>query len=156
MIIIAVIVPITIIGLIGSLCIFLYCRRRCKARQNGRQDNYADNNDGEINVHVNVGIPIQQDALNGYSIIGDPEAPVSISRESDGDSQAQCVNKDIKIKDVKAFKGTCTICHEPNKSNPPCVKFRKCEHVFHKSCVDEMMQNVEEDNKRCPNCRIEV
>ena len=142
--------------MIGSLCIYLYCRRRCKARQNDRQNNYAENDDGEINIQVNVGIPVNQDALNGYSIIGDPEAPVSISRESEVSSQEQCVKSDIKIKDVKALKGECTICLNPNESNPPCVKFRKCEHVFHKLCVDKMRKEVGDDNMRCPNCRIEV
>ena len=46
----------------------------------------------------------------------------------------------------------CAICLEDYKSGDECRRFVKCDHSYHKACIDPWMAQ----GKRCPLCREPV
>jgi hypothetical protein len=44
----------------------------------------------------------------------------------------------------------CSICLDKNKTK--IIKFNICKHKFHKSCIEEWIQNT----NTCPLCRIKL
>eukprot|EP00977_Amphora_coffeiformis_P018496 scaffold6550_cov167-Amphora_coffeaeformis.AAC.8 len=47
----------------------------------------------------------------------------------------------------------CTICQEYCTSSGNCQKMGRCDHVFHKECIERHLQ---QGNTSCPNCREQV
>jgi hypothetical protein len=65
---------------------------------------------------------------------------------------------DKDLSDIKSYKyidngakNKCTICYE-NLEKDEIVSELKCEHIFHKECIDEYLKNY---NYKCPVCRSE-
>lgn len=47
----------------------------------------------------------------------------------------------------------CTVCLENiNMIDKDIIKFKKCNHMFHKECIDEWIKI----NKSCPICRVDI
>jgi hypothetical protein len=46
----------------------------------------------------------------------------------------------------------CAICLNNYKTNEYKRELNKCNHIFHKKCIDKWFKNS--DNKSCPLCRI--
>ena len=152
-VLIAILVPSLLIGLCGSCCIFMYCRRRYKASR-GRQNNYQDNTGPQL--QVNIGIPVTLGKVEPYEIIENGAAPVEKAQNQD--LEATIVEDCIEVEPKKSYKdleGTCSICREAYKSSPPLAKVIDCKHIFHKSCVDELIKNTLDNKLNCPECRHE-
>lgn len=59
--------------------------------------------------------------------------------------------KKIK-KDNESSLENCCICLEEYKENT-FKRTLKCEHHFHKKCIDKWLKNCDDDNIHCPMCR---
>lgn len=54
---------------------------------------------------------------------------------------------------LKADEEICEICYKGFEVNDFIVQLRKCDHVFHKNCMDEFVKEQKENQINCVICR---
>lgn len=89
---------------------------------------------------------------------GQPGAPqgncvgVSPARDPQGDQDSSTQPPTLEIPATSPTDIKCTICLEEIKTGDCIRPMPKCNHVFHKQCLDTWICSKREDTK-CPTCR---
>lgn len=63
----------------------------------------------------------------------------------------QCFNEK-KYPDLTNEQNNCIICYEDYKINEKVYEIKKCNHNFHKNCINQWLNEKEV----CPICRINI
>jgi hypothetical protein len=146
-IIIVIIVLILIFGFLinvffGELCL-RPCIRKIKYywnRNRNRNRNYYDDYENDDNDTDNDDANYENNTINNninYSIININDLLIKYNNSDNSDN-----------------KESCSICIEEfkNDTDNKIILKLKCEHLFHKECLDPWLNT----NKSCPLCRIKL